>query len=114
MSEIKKGDRVRFTGEGVVRSVCDGDTLDVENGAGEFIGWLLPDVDGVTVEKIEPPVETFRPGDYVRSKGEPGSPIRLLTVDGWVNLETLKHCGDTRIKFTSETYERVNLVEPPL
>lgn len=113
MSEIKKGDRVRFTGEGVVRSVCDGDTLDVENGAGEFIGWLLPDVDGVTVEKIEPPVETFRPGDYVRYRDIPEFTYLILE-DGYVDLYNNLYNESRANFFTTDHYDRMTLVEPPL
>lgn len=112
MSDIKHGDRVRVVAEGlahnngrytVVQNDNDDWLVEYRNGA---VG------NGVKVEKIEPPVEVFQPGDVVRSKRD-GSSTYTITNDGYVSHQTGDHWHDGREycerQFTSEYYERVDL-----
>ena len=63
-----------------------------------------------SVEKIEPPVEVFKPGDVVRHKRH--GDIRAIGNDGWVNLthgDVITGVYDLDQRFTSDKYERVNV-----
>lgn len=113
MSGFKVGDKVRVTLEGTVKNVLSSGKVHV----GYDTRYLFIH-DPEEVEKIEPPVEVFKPGDYVRDK-HAGNDLRLIvgnydgSVRGWVNLST-NHFYENNTTFTSEEYERVTLVEPPL
>lgn len=63
-----------------------------------------------TIEKIDPPVETFGPGAFVRGKAAGGR--YLVTDKGYVNLRTGAH-RDGCVPFTSEHFERVEYTEAP-
>ncbi|HEU5118491.1 MAG TPA: hypothetical protein VFT74_17915, partial [Isosphaeraceae bacterium] len=68
MTDFKKGDRVKVSAfEGVVRA-ADSGGVDVESEDGKFLAWV-EDVKRIQIEKIEPPVEAFKPGDTVRALG---------------------------------------------
>lgn len=107
MSDIKNGDRVRLTVEGTASgngayTILNGDAgewfLEYKN---QYVG------NGITVEKIKPPVVTFKRGDVVRSKDVPEF-CYAITKDGYTDLfNGLHNICDT--KFTSEHYELVNL-----
>lgn len=112
MSEFKVGDKVRVTLEGAVKNVLSSGKVHVGYDA-QYLFIHDPE----DVEKIEPPVEVFKPGDVVRDKCD--GVDRLIvgnydgSVRGWVNLST-NHFYEGNFTFTSEDYERVTLVEPPL
>lgn len=112
MSKYKpaNGERVRVVYEGEVSSSDDvGFTVEGE------LPVLWEDQSLVSIEKIEPPVEVFGPGDVVRSKN--GTGTRALGKTGYIRLdrevgaffaygsEFAKSLSD----FTSKNYERVEL-----
>jgi hypothetical protein len=79
-----KGDRVRVVVEGEVEWVthyADG-VFDLDGGA---VGIHPHHKNVVSIEKVEPPVEVFKPGDVVRHKAQ-GS-VRALASDGYVRLD---------------------------
>lgn len=119
-TDIKRGDRVRVVIEDTVSRISANGTIYLENdvpGEGEM--WVNPsDSNVVSVEKIEPPVEAFGPGDILRRKVD-GSHI-VLGVTGYTYLLTGGHYpygagGGNRSLgfFTSERFEKVELVEKP-
>lgn len=103
MGDIKPGDYVRITIEG---PWYDDDYRTTEQIASIREYGAHP-ADTVTVEKIEPPVEVFKPGDRLRYKGRwSGYEITVADrgylqhfTDGSVEFFT------TPTKFTSEKYE---------
>lgn len=110
MTEFKEGDQLRVTME--VEYVGETDTwLDVKGTAIEkkFV---------TSIEKIEPPVEAFGPGDVVRSVHKfPAGNLYAITDRGFVRLSGSGWTGapngtevafDTS-EFTSEHYEKVTL-----
>jgi hypothetical protein len=120
MSEFKKGDRLRVTTEVEVvdptpihrngltalRAILDGGVVDVV---------ITP---SSSIQKIEPPVETFQPGDRIRRKLTDGwtLPYEITVADGGY----LHHHGNGEVtwtpgpaRFTSRSYEKVNLAEVP-
>lgn len=118
--DINPGDRFRFTVEGVYEDSGGkgGVNVGTYDATRDFDVTSSGD-DTVTIEKIEPPVVTFGPGDVVRRKRD-GAPI-LLADRGYVYLR-----GGARghyygydemsyplASFTSERYERVELAEVP-
>lgn len=108
MSDFRVGDRVRVTMEGVVRAANEV-FVSVNDDEGKWLGEVnyLKN----SVEKIEPPVEVFKPGDVVRHKET--QTLYLITEHGGsVSL------GDGRVYsrsaspskgFTSEYWEKVDL-----
>lgn len=113
-TDIKAGDRVRVVIEGVVSSAHDTGKFRVSVGGDEghdeggSFAWVHPDT--ATVEKIEPPVEVFKPGDRVRHRhsefevtvGEDGYLLHHTTGDhSWFP----KRYDPTQ--FTSKWYDRV-------
>src|SRR5690348_2997757 len=112
----KKGDRVRVVLEGEVYHVTEGRfgvSDDPSDGRGNII---YPDKGhAVSIEKIEPPVEVFGPGDVVRPRNESYRHlIYLLGANGYSFIDTAPgghvfHKRDTARKFTSATYEKVDL-----
>ena len=121
MSELKIGDRVRLVYEGTYKSL-GGDTRGVEpdGHADVFLYESHALAAAKSVEKIEPPVEQFGPGDVVRRQGN-GKPM-VLGPDGYTYMNTgnyYTYAGRApdvkyaREDFTSGRFERVSLVEVP-
>lgn len=115
MSGFKKGDRVRVTLEGEVKDVLTSGAVALHYD-GEYVFVQPPE----KVEKIEPPVEVFGPGDFVRDP-ESGQ-VFLLIEDGYVQVKptigqanplTWPDQPDHTETFTSENYERVDVAEVP-
>lgn len=108
MADFTRGDRVKVTMEGVVRAV-HGAVVSVNDDEGKWLG----EVNYLKnpVEKIEPPVEVFEPGDIVRHKESGG--IYLITKswgsvavgDGTVYGPSLSPAKG----FTSDFWEKVEL-----
>lgn len=115
---IQPGDYVRVTIEGtyeggdgfITPGVHKDDERDWEYASGEG--------DTVTVEKVEPPVVVFKPGDRIRRKLTNGwdIPYEITVADeGYLQ----HHSGGrvvwrgTRLEFTSEDFEKVHLAEVP-
>lgn len=105
---LVRGDRVKVTLDGEVLRV-----IDIEPGS-EEIELRVESEHGATyvyahpsaIEKVEPPVEVFGPGDLVRSK-EYGF-LYAIARDGYLSLEAGLWAG-VKYPFTSERYERVDL-----
>lgn len=111
MTDIKKGDRVKVTFEGVVRGV-NARYVSLENDATAWLGELRHDL--VTVEKIEPPVEVFKTGDLVRSIDSRN--YYLITDKGYLEMNKGirgQHNPLGSIVFTSKNYERVSFDSLP-
>lgn len=111
MSDIKVGDRVRVTFEATVRRANSAFvSLEGDDGWIGELNYLK-----VPVEKIEPPVETFGPGDVVRSRTD--GCVRALSSDGYVKIprgEFFRYDdrrrGACRLEeFTSKRFERVEI-----
>lgn len=121
MSDIKVGDRVKVAIEGTVGEVLrlgDNNTvygLGFVNQFGNGSHTVFTNQDDVTVEKIEPPVETFGPGDVVRAKGIRGVfESRALGRDGYLAFPGGRFYrygtdGFQASEFTSDRYERVEI-----
>lgn len=98
------GDRVRVTFEG--------DYLDGVIKAGPSFWIYRNGISAIrSIEKIEPPVEVFEPGDTVRSKS--GGFLYSIGSDGYFS-HPARHFfewgyGIGEKHFTSKDYERVNL-----
>ena len=105
MEDIKKGDRVRITIEGEVTAVSTNGDLIVDDY--HEIATAAP-TGGITVEKVEPPVEVFGPGDVVRHKTE--KVLYTIGKNGFLNHRSGILWESTTFEpFTSEHYERVSL-----
>ena len=118
MSEYRVGDRVRVTfeaevvGDGAPSSAC---LCSFEYGnhyrGGAKIRETYLRQEGVEVEKTDPPVETFKPGDVVRHTAH----IYALTPTGFVVLDqgifyTYGEGGRYQAEdFTSDVFERVDI-----
>lgn len=116
MSKYKPvaGDRVRVVLEGEVGWVSGSGTGNFEVGTGD--SYVNPDrAEVVSVDKIEPPVEVFKPGDVVRERTT--GVHYALAVDGWtlLNGRDSRHYrknatgGYVGGEFNSVAYERVPL-----
>lgn len=113
MSNYKpqKGDRVRVVLEDEVRGVeSDGFVV----GDAADANYIQPGAEHVvSIEKIEPPVEVFKPGDVVRSKDHPELVYLLDGEDGYSVFQYgkggLVYHGANNRRFTSRRYERVEL-----
>lgn len=113
--KFKKGDRVRVTIEGEVQRAFDSGALWLPGGLGSTVD---PD-HIVSAEKIEPPVEPFKPGDFVReiSSGQ----VFYVAKGGYVQVKPWPasfvefHNGDIENDLPSTTgeYERVEYAEVP-
>lgn len=115
MTDIKKGDRVRVTFESVASEVSSVG-LNLHNGH-TFVNIKQ---EGVTVEKIEPPVEVFKPGDVVRNSAW----TYALGTDGFLTIAsayghpvgTFSRYGENgryeASDFTTKWFERVNPDSP--
>ncbi|HET6915106.1 MAG TPA: hypothetical protein VFH56_03360, partial [Acidimicrobiales bacterium] len=77
------GDKVRVTIEGTVHRHC-GHSLELRNEFGNASHEIFTNQSDVKVEKIEPPVEVFKPGDLIRHKGS--QVTFLVTSEGYVDM----------------------------
>ena len=107
----KKGDRVRVVLEGEA-TYCDTPGFGV--GTGEYLNFIVPTREHVvSVEKVEPPVEVFGPGDTVRRKNTRPAYIYSLGHEGYfshqVNYFREWSSGTNNTEFTSKHYERLDL-----
>lgn len=114
MSDYKpvKGDRVRVTFEAEVEQVySDGDLrFDLVDGYSTEI----PHEGTFSIEKLEPPVEMFKPGDVVRWHFDPPWRVVALGRTGYVELPRGAEGKYDNLSggvgwFTSERYEKVQL-----
>lgn len=114
MGAVKVGDYIRIVIEGPWDG--SGEVLDygVQPREDERTEWYANPGDVVTIEKIDPPVETFGPGDLVR--GRDGGSVVALGLDGFFNLGsgeffTYGQNGFylTPEKFTSRRFKRVSV-----
>ena len=111
MGNLKKGDRVRVTIEADVRF---GSSFGVDLGVAGGTVHLREEVwPGVEFEKIEPPVEVFKPGDVVRDKGDHGSMFLILKANRWAALGSgIVHDSEWDDEpWDSRHFEKVNLAE---
>lgn len=113
MSNYKpqKGDRVRVVLEDEVRGVeSDGFVV----GDAADANYIQPSAEHVvSIEKIEPPVEVFKPGDVVRAKWN-DSFLYSLGRDGYFSHSSAlwfpyENSITQEKDFTSRAYERVEL-----
>jgi hypothetical protein len=106
----KKGDHVRVVIEGVVeREVSDFGIL-VNNTDGKWLAELYTDRPGVTVEKVESPVEVFKPGDVVQSRATGYRYARYaIARGGYTDLLNGIWRAEPGTTFTSRYYEKVDL-----
>lgn len=107
MSDIKKGDLVRVTIEGVIHD-SEGLGIFLHDGC-TYINTKKP---GVSVERIEPPVVQFKPGDRLRRRNGMAYEV-TLGVDGYLHHSTdhFFRFSDPlpRGFFNSERFEKINL-----
>lgn len=111
---IKAGDRVRITIEGIADEILSGQAYG-EHPEPRHFDTASSRGDMVTIEKIEPPVVTFGPGDVVRKREWSTHPGYLILADGQhASLENGAIHEECSFKgpFTSEDYERVNFDSP--
>lgn len=121
VSEYKPqgGERVRVVLEGDVADDVNSIGFSLEQETGGFFPIMWDDSSVVSIEKIEPPVEVFKPGDRVRSKasgaeftlGEDGylahrNPAREPHYSRWMDYRVT---ATQPSHFTSQKYERVEL-----
>lgn len=99
-----KGDRVRVVLEGEVGLVTDGWVY--------LDGASVPIERAISVEKLEPPVVKFGPGDTVRNKTF-GGLLYTLGDDGYFAHRDNEWCHGGQDYFDSRHYEKVNLVATP-
>lgn len=103
MGEVYKpsaGERVRVVYEG---SVSDANHIGFDI---HEVPFLYEDASLVSIEKIEPPVETFGPGDTVRDKRDPEF-VFVIGRDGYLDMYNDGIWNEGTHPFTSENYERV-------
>lgn len=108
MSEkLKTGDYVRITIEGEFRAKDLSHLKETGTYAPDERNWelLTNETDTIVVEKIEPPVEVFKPGDRVRDKVATDYHFLVLN-KGYVDL-TNNIYNEDDYKFTSGHFERV-------
>lgn len=107
-SEFKRGDRVRVVLEGEIGTVGRTGSFLLGRRAENHIDPNYEHV--VSVEKLEPPVEVFKPGDVVRSKG--GYDLWFITRGGYAYANGPNagaHFEDGGEPFTSQLYEKVDI-----
>lgn len=105
----QKGDRVRVVLEGEIKTVDLGEGVAARFEGDDYwttVNERAPFV--VSIEKLEPPVEVFKPGDVVREIERP-SVVRTIARAGWINHESGSFYTGSIDCFTSEDYERVTL-----
>lgn len=107
---FRSGDRVRVTFEATVeyKKAFGGFVFKPVNG-GNLVS--LEDTADLSIQKIEPPFEVFGPGDRVRHKNIPDYQYTIGHGGYFDHVNNLWNVSKT--KFTSETYERVELHEAP-
>lgn len=108
MGNLKRGDRVRVTIEGEVEF---GSSFGVDLEVGDGVVHLREGTwRGVEFEKIEPPVEVFKPGDRIRHR-DIGFEVTIGDTGYLVHHTTGNHSWRPwrNEPFTSELYERVSL-----
>lgn len=104
---LKVGDRVRITLESEITYFDrEGDWVDAANNT-----FRRNQKDVVSVEKLEPPVEVFGPGDVVRLKALPRYTFHIGRGGYLDRFHNSWRAGAA--SFTSEAYDRVELVEKP-
>lgn len=101
----KDGECVRVVYEGVANNIG---SIGFDIGEAPF---LFEDTGLVSIEKLEPPVEYFKPGDVVRYKGLNGEYVFVLGKRGYFDLHNaVWNEGESNLdQFTSERYEKVSL-----
>ena len=115
MTDIKKGDRVKVTLEGTLTSADHPDAFAMGRSQQRAIFSTQAKEYTVTIEKIEPPVEVFKPGDVVRVKRGLDGHARVLGQDSYIVIPSGRQWrygeagGYEREEFTSRRFERVNL-----
>lgn len=118
MSDIKAGDRIKVTKEFEVTvryAARSYQGFDVTYDDGSTSPSINVGRDGVVrVEKIEPPVEVFKPGDRLRRKGWGDAAFEItLSEDGYlqhfVTGRTAYYAYDANnpTEFSSKDYEKV-------
>ena len=124
MNEFRTGDRVRIVLETeVVGKRREGRTIYVKaNGDDEL--WFDLDQDDITIEKLPPPVVTFKPGDRLRRKGYGAFAYEITLADeGYLQHFAASgveynsynsYSGTGREFFNSDNFDLVKLYEPPL
>lgn len=105
--EPKPGDRVRVVIEAEVDSVRPYRVVFAgrDDLPGRYTEVLKSQI--VSVEKVEPPVEVFEPGDTVRNKMVPDF-VYSIGHGGFYAHRT-GHWYECKSEFTSSDYERVEL-----
>lgn len=109
MREFSKGDRVTVTFEATVRDQ-NPSYMTFSNDEARWIGEVQ--TDAAVIEKIEPPVETFKSGDVVRGRSDPeivvalfdGGYVYVGAVNNGLRVSAVEPMG-----FTSDHWERVSL-----
>lgn len=101
----KKGDRVRIVLEGEV-GYMDDDAFEVGTSSVNFIVPRAEHV--VSIEKVEPPVVKFKPGQVVRHKDHRDF-IYTVGTGGYLDNRTGTWWKTPRNNFTSAHYEPVDL-----
>lgn len=107
----QKGDRVRVVLEGEV--LPDHEYGGFSIGTGVNSNFITHGAEHlVSVEKIEPPVVTFQPGDVVRGKST-GHVFLIREGGRWIALKNTHYGAGyesrTSVDFTSKNYELVSL-----
>lgn len=116
MTDVKKGDRVRITFEGEADEYLAGITYGTHEAGDRNFEVRSDEGDTVTIEKIEPPVEVFGPGDLLRTTHDGPPAYYYLAENGYVRLVgggygnvTPFYEYDEGDVFTSKEYEKVDL-----
>lgn len=115
MSEVvRSGDYVRVTIEGYHTNAHP--LVEYGTHAGDERNWEYEstDSDTVTIEKLEPPVEVFKPGDRLRRKGLGNYEITLGDEGYLQHLASgrtvyAKYGADAPDFFNSENFEKLNI-----
>ena len=108
MGNLKKGDRIRLTLEAdVLYGSSFGVDLAVPAVAGGQFTIREREFSDVEFEKVEPPVEVFKPGDVVRHKTARRFTFALGKY-GYLDIVN-GVWNDRPNEFTSESYEKVDL-----
>lgn len=122
---LKAGDRVRVVIEDTVESVSlcrapAGQRLDLTNAHDEECGmWVLEsDPTLVSVEKLKPKPEVFKPGDRLRRKNWAAPYEITLASEGYLQHLPGGHVGYytddvPRDRFNSDCYEKLEFAPAP-
>ena len=107
-----KGDRVRVVLEGEVTSTHRGGDSFVVGAFGEANEIAASAEHVISIEKLEPPVTVFKPGDTVRNK-KLHEFIYTVAENGYYDHYAACVFTDGEESFTSETYELILFAEVP-